>query len=46
VAPGCIFSANGKDFQNCLRISCGYPWSAKIDEALKTLGRLAGSNLR
>jgi DNA-binding transcriptional MocR family regulator len=46
VAPGCIFSANGKDFQNYLRISCGYPWSAKIDEALKTLGRLVGSNWR
>jgi len=44
VTPGCIFSANGKKFQNCLRISCGYPWSAKIEEALKTLGRLARKN--
>jgi len=41
IAPGCIFSASGKDFQNCLRISCGYPWSIKIDEALKILGHLA-----
>jgi DNA-binding transcriptional MocR family regulator len=41
VAPGCIFSANGRNFRNCLRISCGYPWSAQIDDALKTLGRLA-----
>jgi len=43
VAPGSIFSANGQNFRNCLRISCGYPWSAQIDEALKTIGRLAGS---
>jgi DNA-binding transcriptional MocR family regulator len=44
VAPGCIFSANGKKFRNCLRISCGHPWSATIDEALKTLGHLARKN--
>ena len=43
VAPGSIFSANGQNFLNCLRISCGYPWSAEIDEALKTIGRLAGA---
>ena len=41
VAPGCIFSANGKDYRNCLRISCGHPWSARIEEALKTVGELA-----
>ncbi len=42
VAPGCIFSANGKRFQNCLRISCGHPWSVQMEDALKTLGHLAG----
>jgi DNA-binding transcriptional MocR family regulator len=43
VAPGCIFSASGKNFRNYLRISCGHPWSARIDDALKTLGCLASS---
>jgi len=41
VAPGCIFSANGKNFHNCLRISCGYPWSPRIENAIETLGKLA-----
>jgi hypothetical protein len=41
VAPGCIFSANGKNFRNCLRISCGYPWSPRIEGAIKILGQLA-----
>ncbi|MBV8352188.1 MAG: PLP-dependent aminotransferase family protein [Verrucomicrobia bacterium] len=41
VAPGCIFSANGKNFRNCLRISCGYPWSPRIEGAIKVLGQLA-----
>jgi DNA-binding transcriptional MocR family regulator len=40
VAPGCIFSANGKKFRNSLRISCGQPWSARIDHAIKTLADL------
>ena len=40
IAPGCIFCANGKSFRNCVRISCGYPWSARIDQAMKTLGQL------
>jgi DNA-binding transcriptional MocR family regulator len=41
VAPGCIFSANRKKFRNCLRISCGHPWSPQIENALETLGKLA-----
>ena len=43
VAPGCIFSATGKNFRNCLRISCGYPWSPQIENAFETLGKLATS---
>jgi DNA-binding transcriptional MocR family regulator len=39
IAPGQIFSSHG-DFENCFRISYGEPWSPKIDEGLKTLGRL------
>jgi DNA-binding transcriptional MocR family regulator len=41
IAPGCIFSANGKNFRNCLRISCGHPWSARIERAIQTVGYLA-----
>jgi DNA-binding transcriptional MocR family regulator len=41
IAPGCIFSANGKSFRNCMRISCGHPWSARMEQAIRTLGTLA-----
>jgi DNA-binding transcriptional MocR family regulator len=41
ITPGCIFSANGKNFRNCMRLSCGFPWSARIEQALKTVGTLA-----
>jgi DNA-binding transcriptional MocR family regulator len=40
IAPGCIFSASGARFGNCFRMSCGYPWSAKIESAVRTLGKL------
>jgi DNA-binding transcriptional MocR family regulator len=39
VAPGQLFSAQGQ-FGNCLRISYARPWDAKVEEGLKTLGRL------
>jgi DNA-binding transcriptional MocR family regulator len=42
IAPGCIFSANGKNYRNCLRLSCGHPWSARMESAIQTLGQLAG----
>jgi DNA-binding transcriptional MocR family regulator len=41
IAPGCIFSANGKNYRNCMRISCGHSWSARIEQAIEILGRLA-----
>jgi DNA-binding transcriptional MocR family regulator len=40
IAPGCIFSANGKNFRNCMRISCGFPWSPRVEQAIRTLGHL------
>jgi DNA-binding transcriptional MocR family regulator len=40
VAPGPIFSAKSR-FSNCVRISCGFPWSDVIDASIGTLGRLA-----
>jgi DNA-binding transcriptional MocR family regulator len=41
IAPGPIFSAKQK-YPNFIRLSCGQPWSDKLEEALITLGRLAG----
>jgi DNA-binding transcriptional MocR family regulator len=41
IAPGPIFSAKQK-YQNFIRISCGQPWSNRLEQALVTLGRLAG----
>jgi DNA-binding transcriptional MocR family regulator len=44
-APGDVFSASGR-YRNCLRLSCGHPWDARIEESLMTLGSLASSQLR
>ena len=39
IAPGPIFSAKQK-YKNFLRLSCGLPWSDKIDSAVQTLAEL------
>jgi DNA-binding transcriptional MocR family regulator len=39
VGPGSIFSSSER-FNHYLRINCGYPWSATIETALATLGRI------
>jgi DNA-binding transcriptional MocR family regulator len=39
IAPGPIFSAKQK-YKNFIRLSCGLPWSEKIDRALQTLAEL------
>lgn len=39
-APGQMFSSSMR-FENCLRISCGDPWTDKIEDAIKVLGRMA-----
>jgi DNA-binding transcriptional MocR family regulator len=39
IAPGPIFSPVGA-FPNYIRLSCGFPWSAKIERAIGVLGRL------
>lgn len=39
-APGDAFSA-GKRYTNCLRLSCGYPWDARMQHGIETLGALA-----
>jgi len=43
ILPGTVFSPTGR-FRNHIRISCGHPWSAAIDRALLTLGRLCGAS--
>lgn len=40
IVPGPIFSAKQK-YRNFIRLSCGLPWSEKIDGALRTLADLA-----
>jgi DNA-binding transcriptional MocR family regulator len=42
IAPGTIFSGEARH-ENCFRMNYGQPWSARIDEAVETLGRLAAS---
>jgi DNA-binding transcriptional MocR family regulator len=39
IAPGQIFSPQGR-YENCFRISFGEPWSAKVEEGIKTIGKL------
>jgi DNA-binding transcriptional MocR family regulator len=39
--PGEMFSASGQ-YRNCLRLNCGNPWTAPIEQAVRQLGRLAG----
>lgn len=39
IAPGPIFSAV-QEYQHCLRLSGGLPWSDKIEKTLATLGKL------
>jgi DNA-binding transcriptional MocR family regulator len=43
-APGVMFSPSGR-YHNCLRLSCGHPWDARIEKGIATLGALASSAL-
>ena len=42
--PGDVFSASDR-YANCLRVSCGSAWHARIEKGLETLGELAGALL-
>ncbi len=44
IAPGPIFSARGR-FGSCVRISCGFPWSTRIETALRLVGDLAATQV-
>lgn len=39
IAPGPIFSPRER-YSNCIRLSCGFPWSDRHDRAIRTLGQL------
>src|SRR5262249_2428954 len=43
-APGEVFSPSGR-FANCLRISCGHLWDARIERGVAQLGALAAEAL-
>jgi DNA-binding transcriptional MocR family regulator len=40
IAPGPLFSTTDR-YLNFARISCGYPWSADIERAIRRLGEMA-----
>ncbi len=42
ILPGRISSSSG-NFQNCIRISCGLPWGARIEEGIRSLGEIVGA---
>jgi len=39
ILPGIICSSSDK-YKNCIRISCGYPWSDRLEKGIVTLGRI------
>ena len=41
IAPGPLFSAKQR-FQNFIRLNCGNPWSDAIEQAIRTVGQIAG----
>ena len=45
IAPGPIFSADG-GFRHRVRLNYGYPWSARLDRAVATLGALCADESR
>lgn len=44
IAPGPMFSPK-QGYQNCIRLSCGVPWTPRLQQALQTLGKLAQKQL-
>jgi DNA-binding transcriptional MocR family regulator len=43
IAPGRMFTLQDQ-FNNCLRLNYALPWNEKTENALKTLGKLAGKS--
>jgi DNA-binding transcriptional MocR family regulator len=45
LAPGPMFSARA-EFQHHIRLTCGQPWDASLERAMRTLGRLVDDAAR
>lgn len=45
IVPGDVFS-NGDEFGNFMRLNCAIPWGDRVQNALKTVGLLAGNYCR
>jgi DNA-binding transcriptional MocR family regulator len=44
IAPGPMFSPT-QAYTNCIRLSCGVPWTPRLQQAITTLGKLAQKQL-
>jgi DNA-binding transcriptional MocR family regulator len=44
ITPGPLFSAKQR-FSNFIRVSCGHPWSERLDRSVRTLGELAAEQV-
>lgn len=42
ITPGAIFTTQDR-FANYIRLSCGIPWSKRLDTGIRTLGQLAAN---
>ncbi len=42
IGPGHMFSTTG-NYRHFIRLNYSYPWSAQIEEAVRTLGRLVAA---
>jgi DNA-binding transcriptional MocR family regulator len=40
IAPGSVFSADSRQFDNFIRLNCGLPWSGRVEHAVTVLGAL------
>jgi len=45
ICPGVVFSVTGK-YRNCLRLNCGLLWTAEVERAIPTLGRLIAEAMK
>ncbi len=45
IAPGIMFSASGQCYGNCFRLNAAVVWSARVEQAMQTLGHLAKKQL-
>ncbi len=45
ILPGALCATDAK-YRRYLRISCGYPWSPKLEAAIRTLGKTVQRHLR